>query len=147
MLVSLPVPSPLFLSIFFLFAALFAEATSALDSESEAVVQAAIDALLHEAKKAAAAESDAASSTSAAAKRTILLIAHRLSTIRHADVIFVVDKGVVHEKGSHEALVAAGGLYAKMVAAQDAGLGVGGAGGGRRRSSVSAEAAKAAAAT
>ena len=74
------------------------EATAHLDSESEAAVQ---DALAE-----------------ALAGRTALVIAHRLSTVRDADQIIVLDKGVVAERGTHEELVAAGGLYADLYRTQ-----------------------------
>ena len=74
------------------------EATSALDSESERAVQAALDTLMH--------------------GRTTLIIAHRLSTIEHADRIVVMDAGRVVESGPHAALLAAGGLYARLHALQ-----------------------------
>lgn len=74
------------------------EATSALDTESERIVQAALD--------------------NAAAGRSTIVIAHRLSTIMNADVIYVMDKGVVIESGSHESLLAQGGTYADFVAKQ-----------------------------
>jgi ATP-binding cassette, subfamily B, bacterial len=74
------------------------EATAHLDSESEAAVQAALQ--------------------SALAGRTALVIAHRLSTIRDADRILVVDGGRITEDGSHEALLAAGGLYAELYRTQ-----------------------------
>jgi len=70
------------------------EATSALDSESERAVQAALDTLMR--------------------GRTTLIIAHRLSTIEHADRIVVMDAGRVAEQGTHAALLAAGGLYARL---------------------------------
>lgn len=76
------------------------EATSALDTVSERVVQAALDA--------------------AARGRTTLAIAHRLSTIRQADVIFVIDRGRIVERGTHDELVAAGGTYATLFAQQAA---------------------------
>ena len=81
------------------------EATSALDSESEKVVQASIDRLL---------EKDASGDRS----RTTIMIAHRLSTIAKADVIFVVDNGVVVESGSFDELVQLNGLFRKLADAQ-----------------------------
>ncbi len=74
------------------------EATSALDSESERLVQKAI--------------------STAAEGRTTLVIAHRLSTIRRADRIVVMDKGGIVEQGTHDALVAQGGLYARLAEMQ-----------------------------
>ncbi len=74
------------------------EATSALDSESERAVQTALDTLMR--------------------GRTTLIIAHRLSTIEHADRIVVMDAGRVVEQGPHAALLAAGGLYARLHAMQ-----------------------------
>jgi len=74
------------------------EATSALDSESERAVQTALDALMR--------------------GRTTLIIAHRLSTIEHADRIVVMEAGRVAEQGTHAALLAAGGLYARLHAMQ-----------------------------
>ena len=68
------------------------EATSALDNESERQVQASLERLMQ--------------------GRTTLVIAHRLSTVRNADRIIVLDKGVIHESGTHDELVAANGLYA-----------------------------------
>jgi ATP-binding cassette subfamily B protein len=70
------------------------EATAHLDSESEAAVQAALKTAL--------------------SGRTSLVIAHRLSTIREADQILVIDEGQVRERGTHEDLLAAGGLYAEL---------------------------------
>src|SRR5690606_19168391 len=74
------------------------EATSALDTESERLVQDALERLM--------------------STRTSLIIAHRLSTVRHADTILVLDAGRVVEFGSHDELVAHGGLYAKLVRQQ-----------------------------
>ncbi|WSY16481.1 ABC transporter ATP-binding protein/permease [Embleya sp. NBC_00896] len=70
------------------------EATAHLDSESEAAIQQALKTAL--------------------AGRTSLVIAHRLSTIRDADQILVVDEGRVRERGTHQSLLAAGGLYADL---------------------------------
>lgn len=74
------------------------EATAHLDSESEVHVQRALDGALR--------------------GRTSIVIAHRLSTIRNADMIFVVANGRIVEKGTHEALIAAGGLYADLYLTQ-----------------------------
>lgn len=70
------------------------EATSALDTESEREVQEALEELMRE--------------------RTTLVIAHRLSTVYRADRILVLEGGTVVEEGSHEKLLAAGGLYRKL---------------------------------
>ncbi len=77
------------------------EATAHLDSESEAAVQRALKTAL--------------------AGRTSLVIAHRLSTIREASQILVVDAGRITERGTHEELLAAGGLYADLYHTQFAG--------------------------
>lgn len=74
------------------------EATAHLDSESEVAVQRALDAALD--------------------GRTALVIAHRLSTVRGADLILVLDRGRVVERGTHSALLAAGGLYADLYTTQ-----------------------------
>ncbi|RAL11879.1 ABC transporter ATP-binding protein [Aspergillus homomorphus CBS 101889] len=74
------------------------EATSALDSKSEKAVQLALD--------------------SAAKDRTTIVVAHRLSTIRNADNIVVMDNGSVLEQGAHEELMALGGVYSRLVEAQ-----------------------------
>jgi ATP-binding cassette subfamily C protein CydCD len=78
------------------------EATSHLDAENERQVRGALDRLTR--------------------GRTTLVIAHRLSTIRHADRIVVLDDGGVAEQGTHDELVARGGIYAGLVATQLAGL-------------------------
>jgi ATP-binding cassette, subfamily B, bacterial MsbA len=75
------------------------EATSALDTESERLVQEAIDRLL--------------------AGRTVFVIAHRLSTVRHADLILVLERGRVVERGTHDQLLALRGAYHRLHAAQD----------------------------
>ncbi len=73
------------------------EATSSVDSESEQLIQHAIDTLIK--------------------GRTSIVIAHRLSTIRKADEILVMDKGVVSERGNHAALIAAKGAYYELYTA------------------------------
>ncbi len=70
------------------------EATSSLDSESERLVQDALETLMQ--------------------GRTTFVIAHRLSTVRRADRITVIEGGVIVEEGSHEALLAQGGLYKRL---------------------------------
>ena len=70
------------------------EATSSLDTNSERLVQAALEPLMQ--------------------GRTTIAIAHRLSTILKADVIFVIDRGRVAERGSHDELLALDGLYAQL---------------------------------
>jgi subfamily B ATP-binding cassette protein MsbA len=74
------------------------EATSALDSHSEALIEDALDRLLP--------------------GRTTLIIAHRLSTIRRATKILYIEGGRVRETGTHDSLIAAGGAYANLHAAQ-----------------------------
>jgi ATP-binding cassette subfamily B protein len=74
------------------------EATAHLDSESEAAVQRALSAAL--------------------TGRSALVIAHRLSTVREADLILVLDGGRIVERGRHDELVAAGGLYAELYRTQ-----------------------------
>ncbi len=70
------------------------EATSSIDTESEMLIEKAIDQLI--------------------SGRTSIVIAHRLSTIRKADKIIVLDKGEIKEMGSHEELLLMGGFYAKL---------------------------------
>ncbi len=74
------------------------EATSSLDTESEKLVQDAINNLMH--------------------NRTSVVIAHRLSTIRHADEIIVLQKGKIVERGTHMTLMALEGFYRKLVTMQ-----------------------------
>lgn len=70
------------------------EATSSIDTESEQLIQKAIDTLVKD--------------------RTSIIIAHRLSTIRRADKILVLDKGLLMESGTHDELLAKGGFYASL---------------------------------
>jgi ABC-type multidrug transport system fused ATPase/permease subunit len=74
------------------------EATSALDAESERLVNEALERLM--------------------ANRTSLVIAHRLSTVRHADLIVVFNQGAVMETGTHDELIAKGGVYRFLVETQ-----------------------------
>jgi len=78
------------------------EATSALDSESEAVIQKALHTLM--------------------VGKTVIAIAHRLSTLREMDRIIVLENGRIVEDGSHEALVAYGGIYAGLWQRQSGGF-------------------------
>lgn len=78
------------------------EATSALDSVSERIVQTALD--------------------TATRGRTTIAIAHRLSTVRSADVIFVVRAGRIVEQGTHDELVAVGGLYSELYEQQSSAI-------------------------
>ena len=70
------------------------EATSSLDSESEQLVEKAMEELLR--------------------GRSTLIIAHRLSTVRRADRVIVLEGGVIVEEGSHDELIASGGLYSRL---------------------------------
>ena len=71
------------------------EATASIDSESEQMIQQALNYLLQ--------------------GRTSIIIAHRLSTIKKANAIMVLDKGVIVEKGSHEELLKKQGAYAQLL--------------------------------
>ena len=71
------------------------EATSALDTESEKLVQVALENMMQ--------------------NRTSIVIAHRLSTIQKADLIIVMQKGIIVEQGNHEQLIALNGTYNKLV--------------------------------
>jgi len=78
------------------------EATSALDSEVEAAIQENLNALMQ--------------------GKTVIAIAHRLSTIANLDRLIVLDQGAIIEQGSHDELVADGGLYAQLWARQSGGF-------------------------
>jgi ABC-type multidrug transport system fused ATPase/permease subunit len=73
---------------------IFDEATSALDEKAQALVQEAINNLLR--------------------GRTAFIIAHRLSTIRNADEIFVLERGKLVERGTHDDLMSSGGVYSAL---------------------------------
>ena len=75
------------------------EATSAMDTESEYLVQQALD--------------------NAAKNRTLIVIAHRLSTIQNCDKILVLDNGAIVEQGTHETLLSQNGYYSKLIKIQN----------------------------
>jgi ATP-binding cassette, subfamily B, bacterial MsbA len=75
------------------------EATSSLDTESERIVQEAINNMMQ--------------------NRTSIVIAHRLSTVRHADEIIVLHQGQIIERGNHESLIARNGFYKRLVDMQE----------------------------
>jgi ABC-type transport system involved in Fe-S cluster assembly fused permease/ATPase subunit len=79
---------------------IFDEATSALDSKSEQAIQAQLKEIARD--------------------RTTMVIAHRLSTVADAHQILVLDHGRIVERGTHQALLATGGLYAQMWERQQA---------------------------
>jgi ABC-type multidrug transport system fused ATPase/permease subunit len=70
------------------------DSTSSVDTQTEKMIQAALDALME--------------------GRTTFVIAHRLSTVRRADVILVLDKGQIVERGTHHELLERGGLYKEI---------------------------------
>jgi ABC-type multidrug transport system fused ATPase/permease subunit len=89
---------------------LLQEATSALDSESEHLVQTAIDDMISGHRSL---DGDPSRSM------TVVIIAHRLSTVRNADCIFVVEDGKVVEQGNHEDLIAKEeGVYSGLIRRQ-----------------------------
>jgi ATP-binding cassette subfamily B protein len=73
---------------------IFDEATSSVDTQTEVLIQEALEELL--------------------TNRTALIIAHRLSTVKHADRILVVHRGEIWEEGSHDELLSKNGLYARL---------------------------------
>jgi ABC-type multidrug transport system fused ATPase/permease subunit len=75
------------------------EATSQLDTQSERVVQEALEGLMR--------------------GRTVFVIAHRLSTVRNAQRILVLDGGAISEQGTHAELLSRGGLYSRLCQAQE----------------------------
>jgi len=77
------------------------EATASVDSETEALIQDALEALLHD--------------------RTSIVIAHRLSTIQSADQIAVLQRGRLAERGNHQELMKLDGIYARLYRLQFAG--------------------------
>ena len=74
------------------------EATSSLDTESEALVEEALQTVMQE--------------------RTTMIIAHRLKTVQRADRVLVIDDGRILEEGTHADLVAEGGMYARLYRGQ-----------------------------
>lgn len=83
---------------------IFDEATSALDTKTEKLIQENLERI--------------------SKNKTTLIIAHRLSTVIHADTILVLDKGIIIEKGSHDALLAQNGVYAQMWQRQQQEVGI-----------------------
>ena len=78
------------------------EATSSLDSESELLIQDALWTLM--------------------SRRTAIVIAHRLSTVRRMDTLVILERGRIAEQGSHDTLLAQGGIYATLWAHQSGGF-------------------------
>ncbi len=86
------------------------EATSSLDTQSELMVQKAMDNLMEKGSSGASVD-----------RKTIIVIAHRLSTIKRADKIIVLDRGRLVESGSHDELVGSGGTYSHLYSLQHGG--------------------------
>jgi len=103
------------------------EATSNIDTETEAIIQEALDVVKQ--------------------GRTTFVIAHRLSTIKSADLILVLDRGEIVERGTHDELMALGGKYYQMYQIQQGGSGASAAGGASGAATGAAVGAASAAAT
>lgn len=90
------------------------EATSSVDTTSEALIQEALSRLA----TAPLTATSLPGSQAGHRRRTTIVVAHRLSTIKHADRILVLEHGTIVEEGTHEALLQRGGLYSELYRAQ-----------------------------